>query len=382
MLGLFMTTLNATIPLYRQIKDEIKHHIDIGTLKAGSKILSLNDMTQKYGVSPITAVRVLKELSRENYARHEKGKGYFVTSSRDKNSRPKLHGVIGCLIRPYRSTTTYDNYFNEINAGIQRECLKRNFDTLYPSFCFDLNNAHLSPQAITKLEQSILPVAERVDGLILDERIPDIVLEKIVHKLKIPCVMVFRQSNVPKVRSLVPAFNSGAKKAIDMAVKSGYKNFILCNHYASHPTYTQAMNSVADRLHKLTNTTSDICSIRIDNCFAKDVDMIEKIMAEYTKLKAQNREKTFIFCISDSIARYVCDEMVKKGISFGSDLGLLGLGGMRYTTMKKPEIATVDTKPLELGKIAAEWIFQEINQQRDAVNEIIPTFELKFGDTF
>ncbi|MEI8245534.1 MAG: GntR family transcriptional regulator [Lentisphaerota bacterium] len=376
-----MTTENIAIPLYLQIKDEIKALINTGKLKEGDKIPSVNDITQKYGVSPITAVRVFKELSRENYASPEKGKGYFVSLRQEKNSRRKLHGVIGCMIRPYRPTTAYDNYFNEINAGIQKECMKRNFDTLYPGFCFDLNNHNLSPQALTKLEQAILPVAERVDGLILDERIPDIVLEKIVGKLKIPYVLVFRQSNNPNIKSLVPAFSDGTKKAMELAVKSGYKNFILCNHYVLHPTINSAMDSAKRSLSDFEKRDTQLRSIPIENCFAKDFDIMGQIMSAYDKFKASKR-KTLIFCVTDGIARYVCDEMEKRGLSLGSDLGLLGVGGFNYTTMKKPEIATVDTKPFELGQLAAEWIFQEINQQTEAVNEIVPTFELKLGDTF
>lgn len=376
-----MTTANIAMPLYIQIKDEIKHLINAGTLKEGDKIPSVNDITQKYDVSPITAVRVFKELSRENYARHEKGKGYFVTLRREKNSPRKLHGVIGCIIRPYRPTTTYDNYFNEINAGIQKECMKRNFDTLYPGFCFDLNNRNLSPQTIAKFEQFILPLAERVDGLILDERIPDSVLEKIICKLKIPHVLIFRQSNVSKIKSLVPAYTDGARKAIEMAVKSGYKNFILCNP-GVHPTVNSAVNSVRNRLYELGNKTPHLCSILIDNCFVKDFDMMEKIMSAYNELKA-NKGKILIFCGTDSIARYVCDEMEKNGITFGADLGLLGVGGTDYARMKKPEIATVDTKPFEFGQLAAELIFKEINKQtEEAFNEFVPTFELKLGDTF
>lgn len=376
-----MTTANIAMPLYIQIKDEIKHLINTGKLKEGDKIPSVNDITQKYDVSPITAVRVFKELSRENYARHEKGKGYFVTLRREKNSPRKLHGVIGCIIRPYRPTTAYDNYFNEINAGIQKECMKRNFDTLYPGFCFDLNNHNLSPQTVTKFEQVILQVAERVDGLILDERIPDSLLEKIVVKLKIPHVLIFRQSNVPKIKSLVPAFNDGAKKAIEIAVKNGYKNFILCNHFLLHPTINSAMNTVRNRLYELGNKDLQLCSVLIENCFAKDFDMMGKIISAYDELKS-NKRKTLIFCVTDGIARYICDEMEKKEIRFGTGLGLLGLGGFNHATMKNPEIATVDTKPFEFGQLAAEYIFKEINQQTEAFDEIVPTFELKLGDTF
>lgn len=376
-----MTTENIATPLYLQIKDEIKDLINTGKLKEGDKIPSVNDITQKYGVSPITAVRVFKELSRENYASPEKGKGYFVSLRQKKNSSRKLHGVIGCIIRPYRQTTAYDNYFNEINAGIQRECMKRNFDTLYPGFCFDLNNHNLSPQTIKKLEQAILPLAERVDGLILDERIPDSILEKVVGKLKIPHVLVFRQSNNSNVKSLVPAFSDGTKKAIELAVKSGYKNFILCNHYALHPTINLAIESAQSRLFEFAKKDTQLRSVLIENCFAKDFDMIGQIISEYDKFKAANC-KTLIFCVTDSIARYVCDEMKTRGITFGSDVGLLGVGGFSYTTMNNPEIATVGTKPFELGQLAAEWIFKEINQQTEVINEIVPTFELKLGDTF
>ena len=73
---------DSPIPLYYQLKEELKKAIDQGELKPGDKISSERDLEEKYAVSRMTARRALVELENEGYVIREQGRGTFVNNSK------------------------------------------------------------------------------------------------------------------------------------------------------------------------------------------------------------------------------------------------------------------------------------------------------------
>lgn len=66
------------IPLYQQLKEEIKHAIKTEELHYGEKIPSETEISEQYNVSRITVRRAVEELSREGFLSKKQGKGTFV----------------------------------------------------------------------------------------------------------------------------------------------------------------------------------------------------------------------------------------------------------------------------------------------------------------
>lgn len=72
-------TFDNNRPIYLQIMDEVKLLIVSGTLEPGSKMESVRDMAQKFGVNPNTMQRALQELEREKLVFTERTSGRFIT---------------------------------------------------------------------------------------------------------------------------------------------------------------------------------------------------------------------------------------------------------------------------------------------------------------
>lgn len=72
--------LNAgnEIPLYQQLKEEIKAAIKNGTFPSGTKIPTESELSEKFNVSRITVRRAVQELCQEDYLSKKQGKGTFV----------------------------------------------------------------------------------------------------------------------------------------------------------------------------------------------------------------------------------------------------------------------------------------------------------------
>lgn len=74
----------VSLPLYQQIKEDIKLSIENGRFKPNDKIPAENDLSQEYSASRITIRRAVEELSREGYLVKKQGVGTFV-------SKPRIH---------------------------------------------------------------------------------------------------------------------------------------------------------------------------------------------------------------------------------------------------------------------------------------------------
>lgn len=75
---------NSPIPVYYQLKEDIKEKINNGVWKVGQCIDSERELSEDYSVSRMTVRQALGELVREGLLIREKGKGTFVCEPKIK----------------------------------------------------------------------------------------------------------------------------------------------------------------------------------------------------------------------------------------------------------------------------------------------------------
>lgn len=68
------------IPLYYQIKTRLLEQIECGQLKPGDRVPSERELTERFGVSRMTARQALVELETQGYLVRVQGKGTFVAT--------------------------------------------------------------------------------------------------------------------------------------------------------------------------------------------------------------------------------------------------------------------------------------------------------------
>jgi GntR family transcriptional regulator len=79
-----MIDKNSPIPVYYQLKEDIKKKIANGVWKVGQCIDSERELSETYGVSRMTIRQALGELVQEGILIREKGKGTFVCEPKVK----------------------------------------------------------------------------------------------------------------------------------------------------------------------------------------------------------------------------------------------------------------------------------------------------------
>ena len=78
---------------YRQIKTAILDSIEAGEMRPGDKVPSENQLTERYGVSRMTARRALTELVEEGILIRSQGLGTFVSDHRPMSSMLTIQGI-------------------------------------------------------------------------------------------------------------------------------------------------------------------------------------------------------------------------------------------------------------------------------------------------
>lgn len=73
---------SSSVPIYRQISDQIRHQIAAGFLKQGDKVPSVRELASQLAVNQNTILKVYNELCRENVLKIERGDGTYVSSSK------------------------------------------------------------------------------------------------------------------------------------------------------------------------------------------------------------------------------------------------------------------------------------------------------------
>ncbi len=76
----FEIDVNAGMPVYRQILDQIKYYVASGILKPGDRLPSIRELAQSLTVNPTTVVRVYADLEHEGIIEMQHGRGAFVTA--------------------------------------------------------------------------------------------------------------------------------------------------------------------------------------------------------------------------------------------------------------------------------------------------------------
>lgn len=71
---------SSSVPIYRQIVDQIKYQVATGALKAGAKMPSVRELADRLAVNQNTVLKVYNLLCQEKVLQVDRGNGTFVAA--------------------------------------------------------------------------------------------------------------------------------------------------------------------------------------------------------------------------------------------------------------------------------------------------------------
>lgn len=357
--------------IYQTITDEIISSIKNKELMPGGRIPSIKNIKEKYNVSQITALRVFKELTESGYVTRKMGSGYFVSNIK-VNQKPDL---IVCCVHPPRAINNYDNWGNNVNYGIIQESLEYRMGLLYPSVAGVLRNGSLSSDGPVTIASGISSIAGKIAGILLAWQVTDEDIKKHILPTvgNIPLVVVGRSSALPLSSISLPN-KEGAIDAAKLAVRTGYKRFIICKHV--NPIFsTDRCNSFKNELLRAGIAEEKISVI--DNVFStkeRDNEVLNIIENEIKN----NLEKLLVFTSSDSIGRFTADRLAERNIHWGRDAGLISFDGMEMAYNSTPRLATVAVSGEQMGRLAVKTLMEYGSKP---VQNCVADYKIEINDT-
>jgi len=79
--------LESEVPIYVQVKNQIRLAIDNSTLKAGTQLPTVRQLAIDLGINANTVSRIYADLEREGYVARRRGIGMFAVDPRKKAER-------------------------------------------------------------------------------------------------------------------------------------------------------------------------------------------------------------------------------------------------------------------------------------------------------
>ena len=78
---MFRLTPAAGVPVYLQLKEQVKHAIAIGALRPGDQLPTVRKLAEQLVINPNTVVRTYRELQHEGIVELKQGSGAFIRDS-------------------------------------------------------------------------------------------------------------------------------------------------------------------------------------------------------------------------------------------------------------------------------------------------------------
>lgn len=90
---------NSGVPAYRQIMDQVRHHLASGALRAGEQLPSIRELSKELSVNPATVVKAYSELVHDGVIENHQGKGAFISSEVKTMSQAEREAALRKLVR-------------------------------------------------------------------------------------------------------------------------------------------------------------------------------------------------------------------------------------------------------------------------------------------
>lgn len=196
-------------------------------------------------------------------------------------------------------------------------------------------------------------LSRRVDGIIVVGRQTD-PRPSLGQDLPVPVVYVYAPSDDPRDLSLTPDNYAGGRLAIEHLIACGRTRIA---HISGDPEYAAAQDRLAGARAALDAAGLPLVGEPMFSVWSEHWGRDAAAM-----LLAQHPDVDAIFCGSDQLARGVLDTARDLGRRVPDDLAVIGYDNWELlATNSRPELTSIDANLQQLGRQAAQRVFDAID---------------------
>lgn len=308
---------------------------------------SMNEVAKKAGVSVATVSRVLNNSNSVNEATRTK----ITKAIKDLNYQPNRvakrlrsksisSNLIGVLIPDIQNP-----FYVDVLRGIEDVASTKNYAIIMCNFGQDKEKERMYLEILQ---------SESIDGLVAapaSETDPQL-KKMLANGMPVVCVdRGLKDSNVDVV--LVDNV-SGAYKAVDHLIKSGYKRIAYISGMPTIPSTILRGEGYRKALED-NNIEFDPELVKSgDSKHESGVKLCEELLSMPTPPDA-------FFTGNNLITLGALETIHKRGLRIPEDTAILGFDDMQWASSLNPPLTAVRQPAYEMGKRAAELLIQRIN---------------------
>lgn len=364
--------------LYQRISEDLRQRISDGALKAGDAIPTVRELMAHYSVSHKSVLRAYQDL-KERGAIIQRGRGYVVRLPEEAKVRNE-NFRIGMLIRPLWKSNLADIFFNDIVYGIQSECCAAKIDLSIPASVGLLDReSQLQERYFQEIEWDADRLSHTVDGFLLDERLPDFVIDRILKKNNKPGVIVNRATSLPDIPCVVQNNRKALFMLFSAAQGIGCEQFIFVVSNIQMHNIQERLSMIKDFVKEF-HLPPECCHFVGEHGNMRHQELMDAVVNKVREVRSQG--KTILMASSDGLARISLNELKKYGILPNSDLAVTGIDGVGYALNFSPVLTTVDVMPMEMGRMAVSLLLRrQMYPQQYIPKENSPEPHFIWGET-
>ena len=345
--------VNNSTPKYLQLKEIIKHHFENEHYRTGQKIPSETELIQQFNVSRNTVRQALGELVNEGfiYKRHGSG-SFFSGKTEGELKRSYLIGVITPFISSY--------IYPPIIQAIDDVAHQKRYNIVLASSKGDREKES------TCLEQ----ILERgVDGLLIEPAggfhdIQESRAFNVVKELVIPSVFMNWAINDSEISYVSLNDTDGGFKATSYLAEAGHKR-IACVYPDDHipgiqryQGYRKALEAFGIQHNSRLEKSTTIAKWN-------EAEHIDRLITELIDLGDDMPSAIFFFNDNAALRAYITFR--ETGLKVPDDISIIGFDDSELATLTDVPLTTIVHPKYQIGKWAAEILFEDIEHQEQRV---------------
>ncbi|MDP8177446.1 gluconate operon transcriptional repressor GntR [Pasteurella skyensis] len=324
---------------------------------------TLQDIASHLGITKMTVSRYLRNPNSVAVATQQKIAaaieefGYIPNRAPDILSNAKSH-AIGVLV-----PSLTNQVFANVIKGIETITDPAGYQTMLAHYGY----------SIKKEEQRIESLLSyNVDALILSENHHSPRTLKMLKVANIPIIEIMECSEIGTYQAIGFDNVAAAQSMTETMINRGHKQIVYFSARMDKRTqlkmqgYTQAMQKHGLTPHCIITEES--------SSFSLGAKQLHQTLEQYPDTNG-------IFCTNDDLAIGALFECQRLGIKVPKQIAIAGFHGHNVGQSMTPQLATVITPRLEIGKVAATQLLERLNNQPQQSHIINLGYRIHLGES-
>lgn len=340
-----MLSKDSPMPLYYQLKEEIKHKIKSGYIQPGEKLPSENEMISQYGIGRLTIREALSQLVNEGYLEKKQGMGTFCKAIQVSKESLNIDVLLD----------TSDTYFIPYYIrGISEVLSMNDCNFLF----YDTKGGKLD--VIVSILESVL--LKGTSGIIIQTSNeitnPPERLKELFKEFKargIPYMMLDNIYHGIEASYVTIDYTKGTYMAVDYLAQLGHKN--ICGIF-----YNENKESLLRKKGYLKALLDNDISIHKEWIIGIDEhqeDMLDELLVG---LMEQQDKVTGIVCYNDALALRCLKVVPGLGYKVPDDISIIGFDDSTIAQRAQVAMTSIRHPKDELARHAADKLLQIISR--------------------